>query len=105
MDAEALCFALAWTRVPGKLLPCCRSARFPKFNGSPVDGVHELPLWGELGQVPGSGVTDPSLGAERHDGVGVHLAFGGGDEAHAGAGEDVESEIAAPFGPFVCLLG
>ena len=45
------------------------------------------------------------LGAECHCCVGVHLASGVWDGAHAGAGENVESEVAASFGPFVRLLG
>jgi len=30
--------------------------------------------------------------------------LGGGDDVHAAAGQDVESEVAAAFGPFVCLF-
>ena len=39
------------------------------------------------------------------DGVGDHLSSGVGDEAEPGSSEDVEAEVAAPFGPFVGLLG
>lgn len=45
------------------------------------------------------------LGAEGHDRVGVYLASGVSDVAHAGAGEDFEAEIAASLGPFIGLLG
>ena len=34
-----------------------------------------------------------------------HLRGGAGREGDAGAGEDVEAEVAAAFGPFVVLLG
>jgi hypothetical protein len=45
------------------------------------------------------------LGAERLKVVvGGHLR-GAGCEGYAGAGEDVEAEVAAAFGPFVVLLG
>jgi hypothetical protein len=45
------------------------------------------------------------LGAERLEVVvGGHLR-GAGCEGDAGAGEDVEAEVAASFGPFVVLLG
>src|SRR5918998_6010793 len=47
-------------------------------------------------------------GAERRDGVGGGhlLAVGGGvgDGGEAGAGQDVEAEVAASFGPLVVLL-
>jgi hypothetical protein len=36
--------------------------------------------------------------------VGCHLR-GAGGERDAGAGQDVEAEVAAAFGPFVVLLG
>jgi hypothetical protein len=35
----------------------------------------------------------------------VHLLGGVGGEGEAGAGEDVDAEVAAAFGPFVVLLG
>jgi hypothetical protein len=45
------------------------------------------------------------LGAERLEvAVGGHLR-GAGCEGDAGAGEDVEAEVAASFGPFVVLFG
>src|SRR5690606_29535592 len=37
--------------------------------------------------------------------LGSDLGFGGGDEVDAAAGQEVESEVAAAFGPFVGLLG
>jgi len=45
------------------------------------------------------------LGAEFEDGVGHLLGAGVGDEGESALGEDVESEVAAAFGPFVGLLG
>src|SRR5690606_11514763 len=65
---------------------------------------------GRRGQVPCGGVVlrCPSLGllgAEFEDGVVGCLRVGVGDGGEAAAGEDVESEVAAPFGPFVGLLG
>jgi len=47
-------------------------------------------------------------GAERWDVAGWHLLGGHGgvgDGGEAGAGEDVEAEVAAAFGPLVVLLG
>jgi hypothetical protein len=48
------------------------------------------------------------LGAERRDGVGGgHLLGAGGgvgDGCQAGAGQDVEAEVAASFGPLIVLL-
>jgi hypothetical protein len=48
-------------------------------------------------------------GAERRDGVGrghlLRVGGGVGDGAEAGAGQDVEAEVAAAFGSFVVLLG
>jgi hypothetical protein len=44
-------------------------------------------------------------GAERLEAVvGGHLRNGGG-EGDAGAGQDVDAEVAAAFGPFVVLFG
>ena len=49
------------------------------------------------------------LGAERREVAGCgHLRgdiAAAGCEGEAGAGEDVEAEVAAAFGPFVVLLG
>ncbi len=47
------------------------------------------------------------LSAERREVVvGGYLRGGaGGCDGEAGAGEDVEAEVAAAFGPFVVLLG
>lgn len=44
------------------------------------------------------------LGAELEDGLVDHLRSGVGDEAQAALGEDLESEVAAAFGPFVGLF-
>ena len=45
-------------------------------------------------------------GAERLGvAVGGHLRVCAGCECDAGAGEDVEAEVAAAFGPFVVLFG
>src|SRR5690606_2035374 len=65
---------------------------------------------GRRGQVPCGGVVlrCPSLGllgAEFEDGVVGCLRVGVGDGGEAAAGEAVESEVAAPCGPFVGLLG
>jgi hypothetical protein len=35
----------------------------------------------------------------------VHLLGGAGNECGTGAGQDLEAEVAASFGPFVVLLG
>lgn len=61
------------------------------------------------GQVPGSGVSlrflrDGSGGQSRKV-ISFHPGFGGGDDVDAAAGEDLESEVAAAFGPFVGLFG
>ena len=38
--------------------------------------------------------------------VGLLVLVGGaGDQGEPGAGEDIESEVAAPIGPFVVLFG
>jgi hypothetical protein len=49
-------------------------------------------------------------GTERQDGWGGHLlgagrGIGVADRAKPAAGEDVEAEVAAAFGPFIVLLG
>jgi len=47
------------------------------------------------------------LGADRADGCAILLVLvsGVGDPGEPGAGQDLESEVAAPFGPLVVLLG
>ena len=37
--------------------------------------------------------------------LGAGVGVGVGDEVDAAAGEDVEAEVAASFGPFIGLLG
>ena len=63
----------------------------------------------ELGQVPRSGVALRDRGAgsggECAHVLSSDLGFGGGNDPDAAAGEDVESEVAAAFGPFVGLFG
>src|SRR5699024_8686295 len=63
----------------------------------------------ENGQVPGSGVAIlrwEGSGCQCGQGAcGDLLGVGVGDEVEAAAGEDVESEIASSFGPFVGLFG
>src|SRR5699024_10609275 len=78
----------------------------------PVDTVvllmDALYLW-DQGQVPGSGVAIlrwEGSGCQCGQGAcGDLLGVGVGDEVEAAAGEDVESEIASSFGPFVGLFG
>jgi hypothetical protein len=47
----------------------------------------------------------PCPSPARDAGVHLRVGFGDGGEGDAGAGQDVEADVAAAFDPFVVLLG